>query len=105
MPVGEWIISLEEIEENMYLVTLSACGNIDHDENPYDSIVDGNRVDTEVSEASTIKKCQEIVCSYIQNNNLGAGNWNGGKVFKDNKQVGYISYNGRYWKKGSKYYS
>lgn len=80
----------------MYLVTLQACGNIDHG---------GNHINTEVSEASSIKKCQEIVCSYIQNNGLGAGNWIGGKVFKDNKQVGYISYNERYWKKGSKYYS
>lgn len=89
----------------MYTVTLSACGNIDHDENPYNNIVNGTVVEPEIAEANTIEECQKIVCNYIQDNDLGAGNWNGGKVFKNNEQVGSISYNGRYWEKRSKYYS
>ena len=35
----------------MYKVTLSACGNIDHDENPYDNIVDGIRIDAQIAES------------------------------------------------------
>lgn len=88
----------------MYKVTLSACGNIDHDENPYDNIVDGIRIDAQIAEANSIEECQKIVRKYIENNCLGGGNWTGGKVFKGNEQVGYISYNGRYWEKGSEYY-
>lgn len=89
----------------MYTVTLSACGNIDHDENPYDNIVSGIVVETEIAEANTIEECQGIVRDYIEKNYLGAGNWTGGKVFENNEQIGNISYNGCYWKKGSRYYS
>lgn len=42
---------------------------------------------------------------YIETHNLGAGNWSGGYVFDEyDNQEGYISYNGKYWEKGSKYY-
>lgn len=91
-------------ERIMYKVTLSACGNIDHNENPYNNIVNGTRIDGKVVEANSIKECQKIVREYIERNLLGGGNWTGGKVFKDGEQVGYISYNGRYWDKGSEYY-
>lgn len=83
----------------MYSVTLSAHGNIDHDENPNLEVAEGR-----IAEATTIEECQQIVRGYIEENDLGGGNWTGGKVFKDGEQVGYISYNGRYWEKGSKYF-
>jgi len=81
----------------MYKVILSACGNIDHNENPFDNIVDYVEVLPQVVECKSIEECQQAVSKYIDANNLGSGNWNGGKVFKNNKQVGYVSYNGRYW--------
>jgi hypothetical protein len=37
--------------------------------------------------------CQE----FIQTNGLGAGNWTGGKVLEDGKQIAHVSYNGRVW--------
>lgn len=37
------------------------------------------------------KKCQAYIARY----NLGAGNWAGGQVTQDGKQVALISYNGR----------
>ena len=83
----------------MYIVQLSAHGNIDHRENPYLKIVA-----EKFPSANSIEECQQIVCEFIEENNLGAGNWTGGKVFKNGEQVGYISYNGRYWEKGSKYF-
>lgn len=88
----------------MYKVTLSVCGNIDHFENPYENIVNGIEVPTKMVEKNSIEECQEVVREYIDEYELGGGNWDGGKVFKDNEQIGYISYNGRYWPKGSEHY-
>ena len=88
----------------MYSVTLSACGNPDHKENPYSNIVNGIAVEKDIAVADSIEECQRLVRNYIEDNCLGAGNWTGGRVFENGVRVGYISYNGRYWKKGSKYY-
>ena len=88
----------------MYTVTLSACGNIDHNENPYSNIVNGITVKGGIVVADSIEECQRLVRNYIEDNYLGGGNWTGGRVFENGKRVGYISYNGRYWEKGSKYY-
>jgi hypothetical protein len=88
----------------MYIVTLTAHGNIDHDENPYKNIVNGIEIEGKMVKMNTIEECQKAVRNYIMENDLGSGNWTGGKVYKDGKQIGYISYNGRYWEKGSKYY-
>jgi hypothetical protein len=40
------------------------------------------------------RKCREYITEY----NLGSGNWAGGYVFKNNKQIARISYNGKIWK-------
>lgn len=88
----------------MYKVTLSACGNIDHGENPYSNIVNGIEIKPMLGKAKTIEECCAIVRGYIEENNLGSGNWTGGVVFQNGTRVGYISYNGRYWGKGSEYY-
>ena len=88
----------------MYKVTLSACGNIDFNENPYDNIINGFKVPSQIIETHSIEECQNIVLNYIEEYCLGSGNWTGGQVYKENEQIGYISYNGRYWEKGSKYY-
>lgn len=88
----------------MYYVTLSACGNIDHGENPYINVVNGARIKANRVACESIEECQKAVCKYIDDNLLGGGNWTGGRVFKDGEQVGYISYNGRYWDKESEYY-
>ena len=84
-------------ENELYQVILSACGNIDHGENPDDNVVNGIRVLRRIAKATSINECQRIVREYIEDNDLGAGNWTGGNVFKGKKKIGYISYNGRYW--------
>ena len=89
----------------MYKILLQACGNPDHMENPYGNIVNGNAVRENQKICDTIKECQLAAREYIEENDLGAGNWSGGFVFdENNNQVGYVSYNGKYWEKGSKYY-
>lgn len=83
--------------EKQYSVELSSCGNIDHDENPYEQF---EGAAPSIYKANTIEKLQEAVTEYIEKHNLGGGNYNGGKV-RDakGKELGYISYNGRYWEK------
>lgn len=83
----------------MYKVTLSACGNIDHFENPFKNIVNGVEVNRNIAIASSIEECQKIVRKYIEDNLLGGSNWTGGQVYKDDKYIGRISYNGRFWEK------
>lgn len=39
------------------------------------------------------KKC----LNYIKRNGLGAGNWTGGQIYQDGKQIAQVSYNGRVW--------
>lgn len=77
----------------MYTVKLSACGNIDYGQNPYEPLYG---VPKRVIKATSIEECQQIVINYIDFYDIGSGNWDGGDVFKDGKLIGYISYNGRY---------
>lgn len=79
-----------------YSVELSAHGNIDHGQDPYKPLYG---VFCGRKEADTVIELEDIVRRYIDENNLGSGNWTGGKVFEGEKEIGYISYNGRYWPK------
>ncbi len=49
------------------------------------------------AEVKTIVDASKTCRQYIEKNGLGGGNWIGGQVFQDKKQVAYISYNGRAW--------
>lgn len=82
--------------DKKYAVSLSGHGNPDHGENPYKPL-DG--VPVTMGYAETIEELQQIVRDYISENDLGSGNWTGGNVFDavHDLQIGYISYNGRYW--------
>ena len=77
-----------------YYVKLSAHGNIDHGENPYKEIAECGE-----GYGYTIADCVDIAMKYINDNQLGRGNWTGGKVYEveTDKYIGEISYNGRYW--------
>ena len=89
----------------MFKLILQACGNVDHEENPYENIVNGKIVQENHIICNSIKECQKATRNYIEQNNLGSGNFLGGFTFDEyDNQVGYISYNAKYWKKGSKYY-
>jgi len=80
-----------------YSVLLESCGNIDYGQNP-NMALDG--VPTKREGAPSIEECQHLVKKYIDEYNLGGGNWAGGEVCGDNGDViGHISYNGRYWTK------
>ena len=79
----------------MYAVTLKSIGNIDHGENPYESLPG---VPDKTMICVSIEDCQQCVEEYIDEYDLGAGNWDGGDVYEYlGKLIGHISYNGRYW--------
>ena len=82
-----------------YIVFLRSCGNPDLGECPYEEIVPPQFV-----QAASIEECSEVVRNYIEDNNLGSGQWCGGQVYEE--EVGYIgkiSYNGKFWDKDTEY--
>lgn len=85
--------------EKKYKVVLTAHGNIDHGANPYAMVAPPLNVF-----ADTIEELQQAVRDYIEEYDLGGGNWTGGQVSETatGKKVGYISYNGRYWEETAK---
>lgn len=88
---------VDKDKQMKYSVLLSSCGNIDYGQDPYDVY---NGVPNRVYYANTKEELQQEVRRFIDENNLGAGNYSGGQVRDSNgKEIGYISYNGRYWDK------
>lgn len=85
--------------EKKYKVALTAHGNIDHGANPYAMVAPPLNVF-----ADTIEELQQAVRDYIEEYDLGGGNWTGGQVTETatGKKVGYISYNCRYWDETAK---
>ena len=83
----------------MFKIWLSACGNPDHGENPNSNIVDGIAVKSHWASADTIDELVKLARTFIETNNLGSGNWNGGEIINTmtNVEVGWMSYNGRVW--------
>jgi hypothetical protein len=81
----------------IYSVLLTTCGNPDREQNPYETLWG---VPTERVYAASIEECQQRVMEYIDEYELGAGNWAGGEVYDGlGNVIGHISYNGRYWPK------
>lgn len=58
--------------------------------------------DPQVIVASTLQELREKALTYIQYWNLGGGNWPNCVVKLNNKKIGYMSYNGRFWDNNSK---
>lgn len=75
----------------MFRVKLASVPNPDYDE--WFSPAPARYVTVKSLKAAS-RKCRE----YIENFNLGSGNWVGGQVSQNRKQIARISYNGRIWK-------
>ncbi len=76
-----------------FQVTLRASGNPDHGQ----FIDSGVLAPTQIRSGGSIDECQKAVRAYIEEYNLGAGNWVGGEVRTGGRILGRISYNGRFW--------
>jgi hypothetical protein len=74
----------------MFRLKLASVPNPDHDEwfSPAPT-----RYVTVKSLKDASRKCRE----YIEEFNLGSGNWSGGQVSQNRKRIAEISYNGRIW--------
>jgi hypothetical protein len=59
----------------------------------------GSRPDKgEISEpVKTLAEASKVCRRYITENDLGGGNWTGGKVVCNGKAVARVSYNGKVW--------
>ncbi len=77
----------------MYTVTLSVCRNPDFSSDAYRTLP--ARAPREVP---TLEAARVHCLRYIADNDLGGGNWTGGRVTdQTGKTVARISYNGRIW--------
>lgn len=79
-------------QEQVMTVKLSSCGNSDLMQNPNDNL--SPKVNFQIA---TLEGASLICTKYIASWNLGGGNWDGGQVYKGNKQIARVSYNGRIW--------
>ncbi len=75
-------------------VILDSRGNPDFGENPRH-----NMSPKQIVPVGSFDEASSICMAYIKKHNLGGGNWTGGQVTKDGKEVAYISYNGRVWER------
>lgn len=77
-----------------YKVELNSIGNPDRGQDPTKQVYGAWAI---MRHVDSIEEAQREVRAYIEKHNLGAGNWDGGKVWtEENEYVGYISYNGRF---------
>ena len=80
----------------MYTIKkLTNVGNPDFRQDPT-RILPGTYEHTDISR-DTVDGLRAVVSNYINLNDLGGGNFMSPVVFKDNKPIGYISYNLRFW--------
>jgi hypothetical protein len=80
--------------QTAFAVICESYGNIDHKENPFEEMSP-----KQVFACDSLKQASEYCLNYIDEFDLGGGNWTGGKVF--HPKIGHIanvSYNGKVWK-------
>ena len=81
-------------EVDTYEVELSAVPNPDYaDEDNRGSI----SIKKSRKKVSDVEEARRVVREFIEENDLGSGNWPNGGVYKNGKKIGYISYNGKFW--------
>lgn len=80
-------------------VELSSVGNPDFGQNPNEILwgAEPNRM----VEVKTFEDASFECMKFINDNDLGSGNWSGGDLLNDHgARIGYVSYNGRVWNLG-----
>jgi len=75
---------------------LTNCGNIDFGQNPYE-VKFGTSTLVNIKHKK-LSKLKELINVYIDEHDLGGGNFIPPKVYKGKKYVGYFSYNARFWR-------
>lgn len=78
-------------------VELKSVGNPDFGQDPNRPMYGCEKNQT--VEVKSLKDAQERCLEFIKENDLGGGNWAGGRIKLNGKLIGYVSYNGRVWDK------
>ncbi len=75
-------------------VKLSSCVNPDR------SVSDTNKkIKAILKEVNTLLEASNVCRKFIEENELGSGNWDGGEISDgEGKFIARVSYNGRVWK-------
>ena len=79
-------------------VKLKHCANIDINGGYYGKAPRENNIYVEVN---NLEEASETCKNWIHKYGLGSGNWIGGQVYENGKQIARISYNGRAWAIGA----
>jgi len=82
-----------EMKEDLE-VELGAEPNPSHSSRSHEGSV---KIKTHRVKAKSLSEAQNEVRGFIEENDLGAGNFTGGDLFSHGKKIGRVSYNGRLW--------
>jgi hypothetical protein len=82
-------------------VELKSAGNPDFGQDPNKPLY-GCEPNKSIVVGS-LKEAKRLCLKFIKDNNLGGGNWIGGKVSNGSRIIAYVSYNGRVWDKEPSY--
>jgi hypothetical protein len=92
---GEVIVDIRKVQTTAGLqVVLSNVGNPDHRQDPEQPLPG---VLNRIVAAKDLAEASNLCRAYIEENDLGGGNWSGGLVLKDGNEFAKVSYNGRVW--------
>jgi hypothetical protein len=89
-----WLFFKANQDLSVLEVELSAEPNPDHDRSSHEGTID---IPAKKFPVKSLNEARNLVRKFIMENNLGSGNWTGGKIYKNGKEVAHISYNGRVW--------
>ena len=83
-----------KFNDSCLVVVCSSCGNPDFRQNPNESISETINIP-----CKTFGEASKACTTYIEDNELGSGNWSGGQIYHPTKgYIAFVSYNGRVWK-------
>lgn len=77
------------------IVTLKADPNPDFPVGEWPGHV---RIEEKTVGVSSFDEARRVCREFIEENDLGGGNWTGGQIWDDGAPVAYVSYNGRVWR-------
>ena len=77
-------------------VKLESKSNIDFDSSDLEGALN---IEAYWVVVETIEEAKIVCDAFIEKNELGGGNWTGGDIVDENdKLIGNVSYNGKFWK-------
>jgi hypothetical protein len=92
----------QETGSTEFYVILDNRGNPDFGQDPTQRLPGTKR---RFCPVNSLKEASEMCSSYIEDNNLGGGNWTGGRIMAlsgaSGVDVGRVSYNGKVWPPGN----